>query len=780
MGEVKGKSQDAGSDWALYGLGGVVLLGVVFWLLARLPGFVIGSVIGLMAMSNFKSRDQLASQVKAFIGTTLISYFGLYVCFGFQGLYDSDFGGILIKFEWYQNFVVRLCRLWNEEVPGFLKGLHVTGDMVTTGNISRLIITASLFGSVFSVLAPMIYKAIKKEKNSEISSGKFENMRPSMFSIMSEFVYMAFYYLVERPLSMIINRGNFLAIEIRSLNLKALVHVILVFVVLLGVAVILEKLPGFMHVQSREINVFTEAMAGLPILAFAIGVFVGLIPSIGDTALFHLTGAAPSAAKIISRSPREQSGFVLGFYGKNKPYTLTERNLNHHIQIVAPSGGGKTNIIKNFLEDRIKKGHGVIFLDYKADFELAEFICEVAKESNREEDVRVFSLSNREISVPYNPISHGSASELASRLMNAFQWSEPYYRAKAESALLKLFRGLCELRDKGAIKITLKTVYESLHKKGYARELSQKLKLMGMKEWEALEEVAEMLDRPSEAKDLQGLITNLEKVIYSGAGELLTSDSENGAFTIDEAMSQGRISYFLMNSLSHKETANSVGKLLLQDLMGYVGRAYDDGASNKKPITIIIDEFAEFAIPEFPSFLNRVRGAGIGVMIAHQTRGDLKAISPDYQNKIEANTNTKIVAGVIDPDDAQFYSALIGTKTVQKETHQVTENGGLLALGDTRTGMKSVRDVEEFIVHPNRVKNIRQGEALVISRTVDVGFGLVFVPKAKSSQIDENSKTELRDALKETRNTYLMSTAPGLTTKQKPTLHRKATPDLWA
>jgi chaperonin GroEL (HSP60 family) len=36
-------------------------------------------------------------------------------------------------------------------------------------------------------------------------------------------------------------------------------------------------------------------------------------------------------------------------------------------------------------------------------------------------------------------------------------------------------------------------------------------------------------------------------------------------------------------------------------------------------------------------------------MIAHQTRGDLTAISPDYQVKIEANTNTKIVAGVIDP-----------------------------------------------------------------------------------------------------------------------------------
>jgi type IV secretory pathway TraG/TraD family ATPase VirD4 len=74
--------------------------------------------------------------------------------------------------------------------------------------------------------------------------------------------------------------------------------------------------------------------------------------------------------------------------------------------------------------------------------------------------------------------------------------------------------------------------------------------------------------------------------------------------------------------------------------MGYVGRAYDKDKSERTPITIIIDEFAEFAIPEFPSFLNRVRGAGIGVVIAHQSRGDLKAVSDDYMLKIEANTNT--------------------------------------------------------------------------------------------------------------------------------------------
>lgn len=523
----------------------------------------------------------------------------------------------------------------------------------------------------------------------------------------------------------------------------------------------------FLPERFTDLAVFISVLLALPFLSMMSAFVIGLIPGAGD-ALNQGIFQSPYVGdpeRNPFRKPKPPAGFVLGQMGNGGSYLLTERNLNHHVQIVAPSGGGKTNILKNLISDRILKGHGVIFLDYKADFEVAEFIYQTALEVQREDEVRVFSLSNREISVPYNPISHGSAAELQSRLINAFKWStEIYYRSKAESALLKIFRGLTELRDLGKETLTLKTVYEVLTKKGYARELAVELREVGGKSANALEEIAAMLDRPSEAKDLQGLITNLEKVIYSGAGELLTEDAGENSFTIEEAIEQGLITYFLMNSLSSKETATTVGKLLLQDLMGYVGRAYEKEAKERKPITIIIDEFAEFAIPEFPSFLNRVRGAGINVIIAHQTRSDLKAVSPDYQNKIEANTNTKIVAGVTDPEDAQFYAQMIGTRTTLKKTHQVQEEG-IFFRTETTTGMKSVREVEEFIIHPNRIKRIEQGEALVISRTVDTGFGLVGVPRARSFDQLSMQRAQIESELKKTRQSYIHKSSPGLTLK---------------
>ena len=762
---------------ALYTSAVGLLLGMILLFIVQLLWFLIGAMIGLMGISHLKTKTRYIDQLKAFFGTITISYFIIYICFGFSGSHSSDFSGVLSQHQWYLNFVAGFNYFWNEKILALLHWSQTSLYIINSENRSKTVIPSAIAGTVSSVFLPTLYKLIfrkiKISNNDQVSNDK------SIISILSELSYIMFYYIIETPLTRLIFVGHFYAVKLRSINLRAIFHIIIVFLLLLGVGSLVEKVPTLFNLQSTELYKVANFIAGLPILSFLIGIIIGLIPVLGDTALFHLFGSSPTGSTVLQLKKPELHGFVLGYISRNNPYLLTEKNISHHIQIVAPSGGGKTNIIKNFIQDRIRNGHGILFLDYKADFELAEFIYTTAKEMGRENEMRLFSLSNREISVPYNPISHGGAAELQSRLMNSFQWSEPYYRSKAESALLKLFRGLCELRDLGKITITLKTVYTALTKKGYTRELSQNLKLANGSQWEALEDLAQTLDRPSDSKDLQGLVTNLEKIIYGGAGELLTDDAENGSFTVEEAIQYGKISYFLMNSLSHKETANCIGKLLLQDLMGYVGRSYDSGASKNKPITVIIDEFSEFALPEFPSFLNRVRGAGIGVMIAHQTRGDLTAISPDYQNKIEANTNTKIVAGVIDPMDAQFYAQLIGTQTVTKETHQINENAGLLALGDVKTGIKSVREVEEFIIHPNRIKQIEQGEALVISRTVDVGYGLIAIPKAPEFH-SENTYSEMSDCLKAIRSSYIKLKQPGLKTDHKSTAQEIEHTNLWA
>jgi type IV secretory pathway VirB4 component len=54
---------------------------------------------------------------------------------------------------------------------------------------------------------------------------------------------------------------------------------------------------------------------------------------------------------------------------------LTDSNLNYHTQIIGGSGAGKTNLLKVMLEDRMAKGHSIIFFDFKADIELMDWMA---------------------------------------------------------------------------------------------------------------------------------------------------------------------------------------------------------------------------------------------------------------------------------------------------------------------------------------------------------------------------------------------------------------------
>jgi hypothetical protein len=765
MAELRQKSSDEKSGEAMMMEGAA--LGVFALLIKFLVPVVIGVVLSPLLCLGLRGPP-LKQKLKPFGMMALNLAFSTYLFVGLPFLlpgkkeqFQSIFGEYAFKFAAY---VIVTWNAWvkTSELGFFKKSAFI--QHVTWRDVSQRVWGGVALGLIMTMVFVGIHHWNQSKKDGEQTRTLEGRIRQPSLNLLGQVLCLPASFILKWLIFKPAHEGHEYALSVRAKAFGFLQRMMIEVVLYSLLCIPFFFLPD----RFTDLATLVSILLLFPLSAIMIAFIMGLLPGAGD-ALNQVVFKSPYEGDANSernpfRKPSPPTGFVLGKSLRGANYLLTERNLNHHVQIVAPSGGGKTNILKNLISDRILKGHGVIFLDYKADFEVAEFIYQTANAVEREDEVRVFSLSNREISVPYNPVSHGSAAELQSRLMNAFNWStEIYYRSKAESALLKIFRGLCELRDQGLQVITLRTVYEVLTKKGYARELAIELKDLGGKSAQALEEIAAMLDRPSEAKDMQGLITNLEKVIYSGAGELLTDDAGEKSFTIEEAIESGLITYFLMNSLSSKETATTVGKLLLQDLMGYVGRAYEKEAGDRKPVTIIIDEFAEFAIPEFPSFLNRVRGAGINVVIAHQTRSDLKAVSPDYQNKIEANTNTKIVAGVTDPEDAQFYAQMIGTQTNVKKTHQVQEEG-IFFVTETQTGMKSVREVEEFIIHPNRIKRIEQGEALVISRTVDTGFGIVGVPRARSFVQGSMQRSEVESALTKTRQLYL-NKIPGLKVK---------------
>lgn len=428
--------------------------------------------------------------------------------------------------------------------------------------------------------------------------------------------------------------------------------------------------------------------------------------------------------------------------GQEEYAFLTEDNLNYHTQIIGGSGAGKTNLIKILIEDRISKGHSVLFFDLKADIELMDWLTGACSAHGRRDDLIVVNMSDPGQSHAYNPIINGSETEISSQLMNSFEWSEPFYKNVSEGALLISLKAFCFLRDNNNLGFHLGDLYRFFTSSEYRMDFLSNVSSAGypVNYWNDLKRINEDLST-NRIDNYQSLIIQLAKILNSTASEIVTERFfEEESFDFREAMTGGKVSYLFMNSLKLKETASVMGKMMLQDLMKTVGNIYDDRDAIKRPTTLIIDEFASFAMPDFGEFIEKARGAGIGIVVAYQSRKSLDHIGQSLSIKVNENTATKIVFHTQDSDDVEWFSSLIGTKKDIAETYQSEEG----VLWDSKTGQKSVREVEQFIIHPNEIKNLSRGQALLYCSKVDQHYGVINIAKANeyAEAYEKRTKTK--------------------------------------
>jgi type IV secretory pathway TraG/TraD family ATPase VirD4 len=408
---------------------------------------------------------------------------------------------------------------------------------------------------------------------------------------------------------------------------------------------------------------------------------------------------------------------------------LTDSNLNYHTQIIGGSGAGKTNLLKVMLEDRMAKGHSIIFFDFKADVELMDWMAGASEQYGRSDDLVILSMSDPKLSYAYNPIKHGSETEISSQIMNSLTWSEPFYKSKSEGALLVILKALCYQRDMGGRDFHLGDLYQFLNDASFRMDIVSAVSLLNYPEMHRgdLKRICEELTIPNKKENFNSLITQISKILNSSAGDIVVHKIGNDEeFEFREVMETGKVAYLFMNSLKLKDTASIMGKLMLQDLMKAVGNIYDDRNAIKHPTTLIIDEFASFATPDFGEFIEKARGAGISIVIAYQSRKSLDHIEDNLAIKVNENTANKIVFQVQDSEDVEWFCSLLGTKKTTKETYQA-EDG---IFGDTKTGMKSVREVEEYVIHPNQIKNLKLGQALLYCSKVDRHHAIMNIKKA--------------------------------------------------
>ncbi|WP_334110824.1 type IV secretory system conjugative DNA transfer family protein [Thermodesulfitimonas autotrophica] len=407
-----------------------------------------------------------------------------------------------------------------------------------------------------------------------------------------------------------------------------------------------------------------------------------------------LTWAEKRALNRITKQEHPPDGVLLGVeQGTGKPVIVTDAEMNHHCFLVGTTGAGKTTTILNFVQSAVQRCLPLVLVDGKGDPGLAERVRALAEAAGR--PFKLFSMSGP--SAHYNPLAHGGITELKDKLLYLTEWSEPHYEALAGRYLQLVFR----VFSLSGVKPDLTIVGQYLDPDTLALLARQ------IQDVDQQQAIFDILDSFKTA-EIRGLAARLAAMTESEIGHLFEATGD--VIDLNEIIQRNGVVVFSLDSLSFPEYSRLLGRLIVADLKSVAARAY---RRERKTIYTIFDEFNVFASPAVVDLIGKARGAGFHTLIATQSLADIEsAAGIAAVDQVVENCNTYIIQRQNSPKSAETSAAIIGTREDVEVTTQVHRT----PIGDFGSGMGTVRNVREFVVHPDEIKALGTGEAVLLRK----------------------------------------------------------------
>lgn len=438
----------------------------------------------------------------------------------------------------------------------------------------------------------------------------------------------------------------------------------------------------------------------------------------------------------LAKTKHPEGKTLLGVSERGNTIEVSDQELNQHCFLVGTTGSGKTVTLGNFTESAIQRGIPLVYVDGKGESQLVADLKRMAEKHGRK--FYLFSVNGHPDGCRWNPLARGQATEKKDKLISLTDWTEPHYRYEAERYLQAVFMMFEALNKKSDIPGVAQYLYPKI-----AHGLAREIKDEGIKE--------RLLEELSAGKTVEGLanriavlaaseIGNLfqgynlykkqapareEKESNINLGDLLGLEQEQltdaledvpireedtrPILDLDQAIREQAVVLFSLNSLRFRDFSQLIGRLVVNDLRTTIARRYD--RLGRDYIFGVFDEFHVFASIQVVDILAQARGAGFCTLIATQSLSDLDLVDRSLTGRIVENCNTFIIQAQNYPENAERLASIIGTQDSLAQTYQV--EGYVMPVG---TGMGTYRETREFIVHPDEIKRLRTGEAVLVRK----------------------------------------------------------------
>jgi len=399
----------------------------------------------------------------------------------------------------------------------------------------------------------------------------------------------------------------------------------------------------------------------------------------------------------------DATSVYLGQDAKGNLVHLKQKYRTSHTQVIGTTNAGKTeSVILPWAIQDIRNRSGMLIIDGKSDRSFLDKLYSYVVESGRKDQFRLFSLAHLPPSSTFNPLVGSSVQEVAERVFSSFPIEQSYYRVIQSKIFLAL---LTLIQDRGKVP-TFALVHRLLTDKDLLVNWLTNYELINELNHHVLDSFADLptAEKLSQVSGLEGNLTH-----FAQGGPSVLFNSEQPDIRFDEVLDKNLICYFQLPTMYYPFLAEATGKLVLQTFQNAVAKRHLGLAKEQKYFSCFLDDFQDYLYPGFASLLNKSRSANIGVVFSHQALGDLDKVDPSFRNIVSTCTNIKVVMRTTDPETCDFFAKTFGTESTEKITERQTKG----VLGTARTGEGSVREVEQYIVHPKELRNLARGQGVV-------------------------------------------------------------------
>jgi hypothetical protein len=473
------------------------------------------------------------------------------------------------------------------------------------------------------------------------------------------------------------------------------------------------------------------------------------------------------------------------------PLALTDRQLQAHGVIVGASGSGKSTTLLKILSDQIRSGTAVVAIDMKGSPSFAIDVARAAGAAGRE-----FRVWTPDGPATWNPLAHGNATELKDKLISMERFSEIHYQRAAER-YLQLVLQLLQLTGgpEGAHTMPRPEGAPTVPGPQWAPTMHDVVSLMDPSRLEGLlraapANFADHVHRylaeltPDQLSAIRGLGTRLAIIDESHTGRYLgrpasrlsvCSPAPEPSVDLRAALGGEQVVLFSLNASSYGKLSAQLGALVIEDLITAVGERTRNPRL-RHPALVAVDEFSGLEGDRILGLGARCREAGVGLLIATQEPTDFERAGRGLRDQILGSTAVKIVHRLDVPSSAKMMAELAGTETVWEFSHQLEHHP---LFGDRESGRSTAREVERLLVHPNVIKSLPTGQAVVITKVPETKVRVVkTAPPAKVASPDSVSALPQVDVSR--RGRYVAEARPrgGLHPQPKPPAARRDGPEL--